>query len=386
METKAERHHVQKIYTSDPLADFLFEKLLYNFNINPFKITILSAIVMVTIYIIAATLSNSFVSSDKGKGLLADLNSWIWILIYNPIVLGFYYWLSTNNLLGRLSSLFYMSNMIDNQYYGEVDDLLRLYRHPLPRFIAISVSITYGILFFCSRDNLPGWTGTTLIPTISSSFIGVIVMYAIIMEANILIINLRGIRKFVQSKEININPWHPDKCGGFKIISEYLITVTYLVGLIWFMAFLSIYQFYQENLIEQFGYMLLIIPVLILFSSTCFMWTVYAVHKEMEKSKQRFLEPFAQQLNKYYDKMNNLMISELYKTKNDNEVCELRKFIQKEMNIILKLDSSYKSMINSYPIWPFDMSTIKVWLVTIIIPLLIPIISAFSKIIVEMIK
>lgn len=389
MEIKTKKHQQIieniKTYTSDPLADFLFGKLLHKVGKNPFKITILSAISMTTIYIISATLSNSFVFSDQRKGLLEDWNCWLWILIYNPIILGFYYWLSTDNILEKLSKSFYKNKMIENEYYEEVEDLLRLYKHPLPRFIAISVSIIYGILFFRSRNDLPNWTGTGFFPTISSTIIGVIVMYVIIMEANILIINLRGIRKFVQSKEIKINPWHHDKCGGFKIISEYIITATYLVGLIWFMAFLSIYQFYKQNIIEQFRYMLLIIPILILFSSTCFMWTLYAVHKQMEKSKGNFLDPFAQQINKYYDNINNRVISELY-SKNPNTIYELKKFIQREMNTILKLDSSYKSMNNSYPVWPFDINSIKIWLVTIIIPLLIPIISAFSKIIVEMVK
>ena len=206
------------------------------------------------------------------------------------------------------------------------------------------------------------------------------------MESNILIINLRGVRKFVQSKEIKINPWHPDKCGGLKIISEYMITATYLVGLIWFMAFLSIYQFYKKELINQFPYMLSIIPILVLFSSTCFMWTLYVVHKEMEKSKEKFLGPFAQELDKCYNNINDLIFSKSLNTKSPNELGELKKIIPREMNIILKLDSSYKCMINSYPIWPFDMNTIKVWLVTIIIPLLISIISAFSKIITEILK
>ncbi|MGI2905014.1 hypothetical protein [Tolypothrix sp. VBCCA 56010] len=377
----------KKIYTSDPIANFLFVKLLHKIDINPFKISIISAILMALIYIMAATLSKSFFLSDGKKGLLKDWNAWMWILSYNPIVVGFYYWLSTDNVLERLSSFLYRNNMIENQYYREVNDLLRLYKHPLSRFIPIFISIVYGILFYGSRDDLLGWTGTKFIPRISSTIIATIIMYVIIMEAVILVINLRGIRKFVQSKEIKINPWHPDKCGGLKIISEYMITATYLLGLIWFMAFLSIYYFYKkEILLERFVYMLSIIPILILFSSTCFMWTLYTVHKEMEKSKNKFLEPFAQKLNEYYENINNYMVSELLNTKNPNEIFQLVKTIQKEMNIISKLDSSYKSMINSYPVWPFDMNTIKVWLVTIIIPLFIPIIVAFSKIIVEIIK
>ena len=97
---------------------------------------------MVTIYIIAAIISKSFRLPDNQKGLLEDLNTWIWILIYNPVVVGFYYWLSTDNLLERLSSVLYKNKMIENRYYGEVNNLLSLYKHLLPRLIAVFISTT----------------------------------------------------------------------------------------------------------------------------------------------------------------------------------------------------------------------------------------------------
>jgi hypothetical protein len=377
----------QKVYTCDPLAKFLFEKLLQNFYITPLNFTIISAITMTMIYIIAASLSKTYFLSGVKKGLFEDWNCWIWILVYNPIVLGFYYWLSTNNILPNLTNILHINAIIKDKKQNDdkVNNLLKYYQHPLIKLSPKVISLAYGILFYQSRVRLRGWTGTAFLPKISATIIGIIVMYVIIMEVNILIINLAGIRKIVQAQKLNINPWHPDKCGGLKSISEYVITVNYLVGLIWFMVFASIYQFYKENIIEQFWYMLSLIPILTLFSSTCFIWTLYAVHKKMEESKQYFLQPFSQELNKSFLNINNLINRASINELEQEQAGNLVRIIKKEMNVLLELHSSYKSIIDNYPTWPFDINSIKLWLASIIIPVSIPIISTFSKSVAEMV-
>ncbi|MBW4562400.1 MAG: hypothetical protein KME32_14855 [Mojavia pulchra JT2-VF2] len=76
----------RNLYRFDPIAYLLVEKL----NLSPLTFGLLSIAIGTGIYLITAWASNTLWLPQGQKGLLQDMFPWIWALLINPVVLGYY--------------------------------------------------------------------------------------------------------------------------------------------------------------------------------------------------------------------------------------------------------------------------------------------------------
>lgn len=166
--------------------------------------------------------------------------------------------------------------------------------------------------------------------------------------------------------DINLYSKHPDKVGGLKSLSQYVLDMTGM--LLFFGIQLSLNQLwtvYQKlNLV---GFYLwtpdIIIPWIVILFLLPFIFVIplYFAHKSMKKTRDNELLKISKRFDHDYKKFNQQL-----NTKKD----KIRTFATK----LEELNNIYK-IIEASPVWPFDASILATFAATIILPLLFTIIS-----------
>ena len=78
----------RSFYRSDPAAYLLINKL----HLSPLSFGLFSSAIAIGFYLFMAWVSNTLYSKPGQVGLLEDWFPWVWILFFNPIVVGYYLW------------------------------------------------------------------------------------------------------------------------------------------------------------------------------------------------------------------------------------------------------------------------------------------------------
>lgn len=146
---------MDKFYTNDRLARLLFsEKSPLKILNNPFSFALISALLMAVFYIFAALVSGTLTTeADTDRVVLfKDWVAWFWIIILNPIVIGYYPWLSTKNIVEYFLNYLVKNNVMTK---SDKDDLdmgkeINIYKaqKDLLDFIVFVVTFAYSITFF----------------------------------------------------------------------------------------------------------------------------------------------------------------------------------------------------------------------------------------------
>ena len=102
-----------------------------------------------------------------------------------------------------------------------------------------------------------------------------------------LIMNIWILHRILVKKKMNINPLHPDRCGGLRPLSTYALKTAYLIGVLGFMVGLIEYQFIIQGLGKEYWFVHLIIPLHFTLSISCFFGPLLAAHEGMSNAKEQ---------------------------------------------------------------------------------------------------
>jgi hypothetical protein len=342
---------VFKFYRGDPVATFLIDKL----RLTPVTLALFWTTIVVLVGLITASISGSLFSNAEQMGLIQDWIWWVWSLLITPVMSGYYLW--SSNSLGELIRTLQQSDVLT---FGE--DTIRkiedVFQKPWRKFLAFPIMVTTGVLFFVSRGEFSGFATSSIATRLGTSITYSVLSFFGSMLVFNLLLNVWLIRDFMKDKPLNINPLHPDRSGGLKALSDYSIKVIYLIaifGLAWGVeSFRLIAAGYDWAVV--LGILFYVVVAILSFFAP-----LSTAHEEMEKAKTKLLKKLGKQFWDDYLLAQDAIQGE-YETLKD------------EIGKIKQLRELY-DLTSEFPVWPFDIKTVRRFFVTITTPIIPPLIG-----------
>jgi hypothetical protein len=340
-------------YRSDPVADQLIEK----FALSPLGFGLLSIVITAGLALLTAWISNTLWSKPGQMGLLQDWFPWVWVLFINPVVLGYYLWSfqAINKVIKDLQS----SDVVETDKPEIYQNALNPYYQRWRKFLALGSAVSFSIIVFITRPSLKNsWTGSGMLPALAVTIATFATVYMGSMLVLNLITNVWVLHNILGSKELklNVNPLHPDRCGGLRSLSNYSLKTAYLAAVLGLMVGFIEYQFITQGFGRVYWFVHLIIPLHIFLSIACFFGPLLAAHRGMSKAKEELLHEIARQFYADYSQIRVSLIGDAETFKKGNEkIKELRAFY---------------TLTDEFPVWPFDVQTFRRFLLTVPSPLL----------------
>ena len=170
--------------------------------------------------------------------------------------------------------------------------------------------------------------------------------------ATILVLN--RLPKYLYSKgALKIIPLSPDKSGGLRPIGEIALTFNMIIVLPMFWVAFNILWWGTDP------YMLLQLIFYALFLSLVFFIPLSGSHDIMRRSKEQMLERITREFNELY-----------FKVYNKESIGDLSKAQGRDLRRLEMLDRLSKSyeIVDRMPVWPFDLTIIRNFLLSILVP------------------
>ncbi|MEH2251349.1 hypothetical protein [Nostoc sp.] len=340
----------QDFYRADPVAHWLIDKC----QLTPVSLGMLSIVITSGLYLIAATTTKTLILHEKHLGLLQDWSAWVWICLLNPVIFGYYLW--SFKAIYRLIQYLEQSDIVDTAE-TEIKLVLLPYQKSWRQFLELGTAIAFGIWYFSVQQDVNNWTGSDgRIPALTGAIRGVAIFYA----GSILVLNLTTnvwlLHELLGNKQLKINPLHPDRCGGLSPLSRYSLNTAYLATIFGIMITLGKYQFISQGIAQESWYFNLTILLFIPISLVCFFGPLLAARRGMKKAKEELLGDIAKQFQADYKRIHTSLSS-------DGEI------LKKEAVKLQELRSLY-TLTNEFPVWPYDVTTFRQYLLSVVTPLL----------------
>ena len=345
--------------TNDPLASFLINKC----KLNPINFGFVSIVITFVIYFVIAWFTNTLVSKSGQIGFWEDTSIWVWLLLIQPVLFGYYLWEfdAIKRLLFQLSK----SNVVEISN-SDINLALKIHHKKWKIVLSTLVALAGGITYFESRSDVESWGSSGLPQKLSGAFLGIFSTYATSMLLIGMILNVWIIQKLLKDKEFKINPLHPDRCGGLSLLSDYSLKTAYLAAIFGIMIGFTEYRFITQAVSHKYWILHLGIPFYIIVSIACFFGPLLVAHNKMKEAKQNLLSNIANQFQDDYAQTNmNLSLS----------AEELNEKVAK----IQELQSFYK-LTDKFPEWPFDIQILRRYTISVVTPLIPPLVGLIQKI------
>jgi hypothetical protein len=344
----------RNFYRSDPVAKLLIEK----YHLSPLSFVLWSIAIATGLCLLTAWLSNTlWLKPPEQTGLLEDPFPWIWMLFINPVVLGYYLW--SFQAIDRVIQDLEASDVLETDT-SQIDQIVHnAYNRRWRTFLALGSAVSFSILIFATRSGLNNsWTGSGILPALAATIGTCVMVYMGSMLVLNLITNVWVLHSILGSKEVklNVNPLHPDRCGGLRSLSNYALKTAYLAAVLGLMVGFIEYQFITQGVGRVYWFVHLIIPLHISLSIACFFGPLLAAHRGMRKAKDELLHEIARQFQTDYSQIRVSLTGDAETFKKGNEkIKELRAFY---------------TLTDEFPVWPFDVQTFRRFLLTVPSPLL----------------
>lgn len=336
-------------YSADPLARWLIDK----YSLKPIGFGLISILIASAIYLLVAAITQTVILDGNYLGLLQDWFAWVWICLLNPVIFGYYLW--------SFKAIYHLIQYLDKTDIVDVSEeeinfVLSPYQQKWRKFLALGIAIAFGIWYFSVQKNVHNWTGSDGgLPALTGAVNGAAIFYSGTILVLTLISNVWVLHTLLGSKKLNINPLHPDRCGGLSPLSQYSLNTAYLVAIFGMMITLSNYQFITQGISQKYWYFNLIIVIYIPLSLVCFFGPLLAARKGMKKAKEELLGEIAKQFQLDYRRAYTSLSGDA-------------ELLKKESAKLQELRSLY-TLTNEFPVWPFDVTTLRQYLLSVATPL-----------------
>lgn len=362
------------LYRFDPIAAFLLGRLRF----SPLIFGLFTILIWAGLYLLTAWITGTLWSKPGQTGLLQDWLPWLWVLVINPVVMEYYLWSfqAIDKVIQDLAASDVLE--IDDAELEVINQIaLDSYRPKWRKFLALASAVLLSTMVCLTRFGLSdSWTSSHPLVIALVTILAFIAIYL----GSVLVLNLitniwilhRILKRELQRKEFNVNPLHPDRCGGLRSLSDYALKTAYLVAILGMMVGFIVYQFTSRGVSQTYWFIYLLIPLHIILSIVCFVGPLMAAHRGMQRAKEELLREIARQFQADYTQIHASLTGNAETLKQGAEkIKELRAFY---------------TLTDEFPVWPFDVKTFQRFLVTIPAPLLPALIGFLQKLIPLLLK
>lgn len=343
-----------RFYKSDPLASLFIDK----WRLSPVKLAIYWTLVIVIVGALASLASGTSISRGGQTGLLQDTTWLVWSFLFTPVIVGYYLWVS--NSFAELTIGINNSGVtkIDE---GEIWEIEAIFNQKWRVFLASNIALVVGVIYFASRPIFASYAAVPPLPRWGTTFSYTLLAYVAVMLITTLILNVWALRHTLKNKVLNINPLHPDRCGGLRVLSAYSIKVVYLIAMFGFIVGVEEFRFIIFGIAQKNWEVNLIVPLYLALAALAFFAPLSTAHIGMKQAKEKLLNRIANQFwDEYLDAHRSL-------SKEPDK-------LEEELKNIQQLQSLHQ-LTEKFPVWPFDTGTLRRFFATITTPLIPPIIG-----------
>ncbi len=179
---------------------------------------------------------------------------------------------------------------------------------------------------------------------------------------------LRGVTNVLVFRDIlkgvRVNPLHPDRAGGLLPLGQYALKTTYIIALAGIVAALAEYRAIQNGTFATATFFHLAIVVYIIAAPISFFAPLGTARSAMQEAKNRLILRISTQFNQDFSSAYGELEGSVDKLKESLEKIEQLQKMQK--------------LTESFPIWPFDVETIRRFTLAITSPLVAIALSILS--------
>ena len=387
-------------YLSDPLATFVIRRLGWSplqFATAYVSLFFLSAGLAVTAYIIK--------DGAIDVPLTGGYQSLIGTLLYNSVLEGvggtFYIYISKQP--GRLFAEIASVKVI-NPENGEVQSFIQGEKRSVKSvhrskncfwaalaFTAVLLPLTiFGVFMSSNRDETTRYLWLFFVMVLPVWTLGIYMIGMIIVRV---LITIWGLYRVFRIGRVNVYPLHPDRCGGLKPVSTYALRLSYmLTGFGIVIGAYSVSQvpeireshpqpnttasislpsdiqssssgMHEETITTDLGRLLkfpallMAMGIYLVLSPAMFFGTLATAHAPMQQVKNEQLERLSRQFNRDY----------LFVHRRINALDE---GYRQRFDRLQRVDTLYRTTA-AFPVWPFDMSSLRTFGAVFSSPLLL---------------
>lgn len=352
-----------KSYRRDPIAQLIIDRL----RLTPFRFALVMVGVTVLFYALAAALIAVFYTSgDLVEFLLWAGRNWAQFvsLLIPPTLMGFYCWI--NIATGRLFDGLAKDNIVDASneklhdiVLGGKGSIQEAYNRST-WLIASMLFMVFVVVLIVTRPGFGQAIGTTgshmvLFDVVMLPF-KALLMYTVSMMVIKVVTTIRSLGKLFSHTTLNLRPLHPDRCGGLLRLHDYTMIVNYGIAVAGFGLCVLAYLSFQAGHLATDNHLHIFLVGYVFLAPYCFFATLGTAHQAMKAAKESFLHNISEQFQSAYAEAQEQLTS---------KHGELRDNLDK----IEQLQTLHK-LTQSFPIWPFDVRSIRRFVATIAAPLI----------------
>ncbi|WP_196524270.1 hypothetical protein [Nostoc commune] len=359
--------HKRNLHRFDPVAYLVIEK----FRLSPLIFGLLAAVTATGVYLFTAWISDTLWSKPGQMGLLKDWIPWLVGLFINPATLGYYLW--SFQAINRVIQDLEKSDVLEIDKFQIDQFVINLYSQKWRKLSALASALFFSTIVFIIRPRLEdSWTSSSFLPGLTIT----IATFAVVYMGSILVLNLITniwiLYRILGNKDLDINPLHPDRCGGLQCLSDYSLKTAYLVAVLGIWIGVIEYQVITQDVGKGFWFVHLVIPLYIFLSMGCFFGPLLAANSGMKRAKEKSLDKIARQFRSDY--------SGIY-----TSLAEDTEAFKKKSEKIQQLRTLY-TMTDELPVWPFDVKTFRRYLLTVPTPLIGILSGIFKNLLINLLK
>jgi hypothetical protein len=336
----------------DPLA-----QLISRWRLKPYGVILIAALYGA---LHALALPALFGHLHTVAGVIGAFDDWpnlVVILLLLPLVLGYYAWQPAiiQTLYDGIAHRAGRNPAAAPRAAG----LLRPLAWPVWAVVGLAVGAAECVWWIADIRALAvlSWQNVNWVMAASLLPLRFITFYALVFMLVRQLTVLFGLNQFFIEFSVEIQPLHPDRAGGLRILGDYVFTngiVVAIVGLILGMELLRIRADVAVISPEFYGEL----AIYFLAAPTVFfLLPLYSAHTRMVEAKQKLLAEIAEQFDLEYRVLLDGLRQDVLKL----EEVERLEAIQKIYEIT-----------RSSPDWPFNLALLSKFGAAILLPVLVP--------------
>jgi hypothetical protein len=345
--------------------DFLAKYLVWKWRLSPIQAGLYALVWSWLISLVYALASNTLLPSSTFVALSEDSGYILSETVIHLLVWGYFVWIvsAPAEVLQRLEDTDIIT-LNDEQLADACKTLRDRKLVILPALLGIFVSIFYVTSLRTApaqwlNQSIAFLTTRTLLVVFPTVFAGGLIIYRVFINAMIF---------RVIFEKVDLHPLHPDRAGGLHALGRYAVSTTYLIGIAGCLGAGLEYGAYLEGFLATAYFAHTTMIGYVLLAPLSFFAPLSAAHKAMQRAKDKLVLQIAEQFNLEFRTVSDNLSS------SGNE---LKESVEKVQQLRILYDIA-----QTFPVWPFDVGTIRRFIITISSPILTIAIS----IIIELIK
>lgn len=313
-----------------------------------------------------------FTSSSDTFGLLEDYMAIITDFIYTPIIAGLYLW-------SQDGSTKVFCQLFDSKVFKSQSKLRRLIdenRHLYEQryvfyivFLLSSLFMTMQVYAYINPDSFQTVGGYIYLwpaASVGRAPFWFLMFYFISFSAFNVGVTIYVLRKVFRSSDIRLVPLHPDRCGGLGGINQYSNKIALGIGSIGLLMSAATMMQIQSGQLQNTYPVLLGIGAYIVLAPLFFFLPLGTAHDAMREAKDAELLKLSDRFRLIYDRVKG-------------SVDQSGKKFNDELSKLENVKKLY-SLAESFPVWPFDIQSLRKFLTIVSTPLLPALISIINNI------